>query len=406
MSHRKFEAPRHGSLAFLPRKRCKRGHGKIKAFAKDDQSKKPHLAGFVGFKCGMTHVIREVNKPGSKLHNKEASEGVTVIETPAMTVVGCIGYIQTPNGRRALKAIWAKHVNDGFKRRIVRNWYRTKKTKAYSKIGAKYGNEADLKKLTDLIKKYATEVRAICHTQMIVNGSRRLSGIKMKKDPIMELQVNGGTVAEKVDWVVGKFEQDVRVNDVFGMNEMIDTVTITKGKGFAGVTSRWGTKKLPRKTHKGLRKVACIGAWHPARVSYTVARAGQKGYHHRVEVNKKIFRVGDGNELEKSGTTESDLTNKSINPMGGFPNYGFVRNDFIVVKGSTGGPNRRMITMRKSLLSHVTTRAALEEINLKLIDTSSKQGNGRFQTTAEKKAYLGPMKKDKVQIVTADDKAL
>jgi hypothetical protein len=61
-----------------------------------------------------------------------------------------------------------------------------------------------------------------------------------------------------------------------------------------GVTSRWHTKKLPRKTHKGLRKVACIGAWHPSRVSFTVARAGQKGYHHRTEMNKKIYRIGAG----------------------------------------------------------------------------------------------------------------
>lgn len=58
------------------------------------------------------------------------------------------------------------------------------------------------------------------------------------------------------------------------------------------MTSRWHTKKLPRKTHKGLRKVACIGAWHPARVSFSVARGGQKGYHHRTEINKKIYRIG------------------------------------------------------------------------------------------------------------------
>lgn len=63
---------------------------------------------------------------------------------------------------------------------------------------------------------------------------------------------------------------------------------------YIGVTSRWHTKKLPRKTHKGLRKVACIGAWHPSRVSFTVARAGQKGYHHRTEMNKKIYRIGQG----------------------------------------------------------------------------------------------------------------
>lgn len=72
---------------------------------------------------------------------------------------------------------------------------------------------------------------------------------------------------------------------------------------FLGVTSRWHTKKLPRKTHKGLRKVACIGAWHPSRVSFTVARAGQKGYHHRTEMNKKIYRIGQGKLLFKSGVT-------------------------------------------------------------------------------------------------------
>ena len=35
-------------------------------------------------------------------------------------------------------------------------------------------------------------------------------------------------------------------------------------------------------------QVACIGAWHPARVSWTVARGGQHGFHHRTEMNKKV----------------------------------------------------------------------------------------------------------------------
>merc|ERR1712079_859089 len=62
--------------------------------------------------------------------------------------------------------------------------------------------------------------------------------------------------------------------------------------------SRWHTKKLPRKTHKGLRKVACIGAWHPSRIQFTVPRAGQKGYHHRTEINKKIYRIGEGYKMK------------------------------------------------------------------------------------------------------------
>lgn len=68
-----------------------------------------------------------------------------------------------------------------------------------------------------------------------------------------------------------------------------------------GVTSRWHTKKLPRKTHRGLRKVACIGAWHPARVAFSVARAGQKGYHHRTEINKKVRCWGPRGEFSPGG---------------------------------------------------------------------------------------------------------
>lgn len=120
-----------------------------------------------------------------------------------------------------------------------------------------------------------------------------------------------------------------------------------------GVTSRWHCKKLPRKTHKGLRKVACIGAWHPSRVQFTVARAGQKGYHHRTEINKKIYRIADGIHtvdgklVKNNGSTEFDAEEKSINPMGGFPHYGEVNNDFLMIKGGVAGPKKRCLTLRK-----------------------------------------------------------
>merc|ERR1719220_2187457 len=114
----------------------------------------------------------------------------------------------------------------------------------------------------------------ICHTQ------QKLLRKRQKKAHIMEVQLNGGSIADKVDFARNHFELKIPIFDVFAKDEMIDLVGVTKGKGFKGVTSRWHTKKLPRKTHKGLRKVACIGAWHPSRIQYTVARAGQKGYHH------------------------------------------------------------------------------------------------------------------------------
>jgi len=173
---------------------------------------------------------------------------------------------------------------------------------------------------------------------------------------------------------------------------MIDTIAATKGKGFEGVTTRWGVRRLPRKTHKGLRKVACIGAWHPARVSWTVARAGQNGYHHRTEINKKIYRIGkaakqpDGS-VEFNAKTDFDLTEKCITPLGGFPHYGVVNEDYLMLKGAVLGPKKRVITLRKSIIPN-TSRPALEKIDLKFIDTSSKFGHGRFQTKDEKEKFL------------------
>merc|ERR1712180_284422 len=224
---------------------------------------------------------------------------------------------------------------------------------------------------------------------------------RQKKAHIMEVQVNGGTVPEKVDYVRAMFEKKVPIKRVFGKDEMIDGIGVTKGKGFKGVTSRWHTKKLPRKTHKGLRKVACIGAWHPSRIQSTVARAGQKGYHHRTDINKKIYRIGaaqhvkDGKLINNTGSTDYDLTEKSITPMGGFPHYGVVRNDFVMIKGTAIGPRKRVLVMRKSLVQRATIDS-LEEIDLHFIDTSSKIGHGRFQSSAEKRQFMGMLKKERL----------
>ncbi|KRY65323.1 60S ribosomal protein L3 [Trichinella pseudospiralis] len=369
MSHRKFSAPRHGHVGFLPKKRSKRHRGKVKSFPKDDPRKPVHLTAFIGYKAGMTHIVREVDKPGSSV----------------------VGYIETPQGLRAFKTIWAEHLSDDCKRRFYKRWYKCER-KAFTKASKKWQDEAGIKEIqADFAKmiKYCKVIRVIAHTQM------KLLHHGQKKAHIMEIQLNGGTIENKVNWAREHLEKQVPVDSVFAKDEMIDCIGVTKGKGFKGVTSRWHTKKLPRKTHKGLRKVACIGAWHPSRVRYTVARAGQKGYHHRTEINKKIYRIGKGTD-KKNGSTEYDLTEKTINPMGGFPHYGLVNQDYVLIKGCCMGPKKRVITLRKSLLTH-TKRSALEKIELKFIDTSSKFGHGRFQTHAEKKAFMGLLKKDLIK---------
>jgi len=386
MSHRKFEAPRHGSLGFLPRKRSRTMRGHIKSFPKDDASKPVHLTAFMGFKAGMTHVVRDLDRPGSKMHKKEVLEAVTVIETPPMVVVGVTGYTETPRGLRSLTTVWAEHLSDDLKRRFYKNWSVSKR-KAFSKYAKKVASGAqDVQASLERIRKHCSVVRVLVHTVP------RKTSIGQKKAHLMEIQLNGGSVADKVNWAYSHFEKEVPVTSVFEQDENVDVIGVTKGHGYEGVTARWGTRKQPRKTNKGIRKVACIGAWHPSRVMFSVARAGQDGFHHRTEMNKKIYRVANGAD-EKSASTEFDLTTKSITPMGGFPHYGVVKNDFIMVKGCVVGVKKRVLTLRKSLIVH-TSRTSLEKVNLKFIDTSSKFGHGRFQTTAEKRAFMGTLKKD------------
>jgi len=400
MSHRKFEAPRHGSLGFLPRKRCTHngGRGQVRSFPKDMPEKAPHLTAFMGYKAGMTHIMREVNKPGSKLHKKEVVEAVTILETPPMVAVGLVGYVETPRGLRTLTTVWATHLSEAVKRCFYKNWYRSKK-KAFDRYAARVAgeNNKDMQQELERMKKYCSVIRLICHTDI------KKIRLRQKKAHMGEIQINGGSTEAKVNFGHELFERKIPIDTVFSMNEMIDVVSITKGKGFSGVISRWGITKLPRKTHRGLRKVACVGAWHPARVKFSVARAGQNGFHHRTEMNKKIYRIGKGSrvmtddknkpgEFVANATTDADLTIKAITPLGGFPHYGEVNEDFVMLKGGVPGIKKRVVTLRKSCVKQVS-RTALEEIELKFIDTSSKFGHGRFQTKDEKDKFMGPTKK-------------
>jgi len=177
------------------------------------------------------------------------------------------------------------------------------------------------------------------------------------------------------------------------MDECIDTIGVTKGKGMAGIIKRYGCKRLQRKSHRGLRKVGCIGAWHPSAVKWTVGRRGQLGYHSRTEIHQKIYRVGSG-EVRKTfdnAMCEADAVEKNITPMGGFPHYGQVKEDFLLIKGGVIGVKKRPVIIRKSLFP-MTKTWMNEKLDVKFIDTSSKMGHGRFQTPAEKDKFLGPLK--------------
>ena len=58
---------------------------------------------------------------------------------------------------------------------------------------------------------------------------------RQKKAHIMEVQVNGGTVSQKVDWVKERLEKAVNIDQVFSQDENIDCIGVTRGRGFKGL---------------------------------------------------------------------------------------------------------------------------------------------------------------------------
>ena len=81
MGHRKKHAPRHGSLAFLPRKRATQIKGRIRHWL--DNSDEINFLGSAGFKAGMTHITYIEDQRNSPYFGKELMKPVTVVEVPS-----------------------------------------------------------------------------------------------------------------------------------------------------------------------------------------------------------------------------------------------------------------------------------------------------------------------------------
>lgn len=382
MSCRKYEAPRHGSLAYCPKRRAKQIRQSSPAPPRDCPTDKPHLTSFLAYKAGMTHILRittrKSNDKKAREIRKEVVDAVSILEAPEMRVYGIRLYAKGVRGLVLKEEYVTKNMSECLLARMVRRYHRSGLKKNFK---TRENAEENVNEIGAQFEKYygtsGVVVKVLVHTKI------NMIKLDSKKAHVLEVQVNGGTVEDKVQYALSIFNKDVKIGEVFDEQELISICGVTKGKGFTGVVKRFGVRILPRKSNKGIRKVACIGAWHPAGVLRTVARAGQMGSFKRTLMNKKVLKIGNAIQ---SVQTEFDLTNKTINPMGGFINYGMVKNDYLMVKGPCVGPVKRVITLCKSY-SETRKLRNVESIDIKFIDTSSKMGHGRFQTVGEKASY-------------------
>jgi ribosomal protein L3 len=93
----------------------------------------------------------------------------------------------------------------------------------------------------------------------------------------------------------------------------------------------------PRKATKSRRHGGALGAERQGKVMYTVPRAGQMGFHRRTEKNKRVMLIGDAAKAAQ------------VVPKGGFPHFGVIKGDFIIMEGSLAGPVKRVLRFRKAL---------------------------------------------------------
>lgn len=325
--------PRQGSMQFWPRVRAKKESVRVRSWP---ESKDAKPLGFAGYKVGMTHVMVTDTRKNSDTKGLKLRMPVTVIECPDIKIIGARFYKKSLFGLTVASEVEFKSDNK-----------RLSKRKTISK-----SPKEDLGQFKDKLSSYS-EIRVIVHTLPSETS------IGKKTPEVFEVAL-GGNVEEQFNYINENKGKNISVSDIFTAGELMDTRAVTIGKGTQGPVKRFGISIRGRKSEKTKRGPGSLGGWKGhGHFMYRVAHAGQMGYHTRTEYNKQILKISDNPE--------------EINPKGGFVKYGFVKGNFILVKGSITGHKKRLIRFNKPLRpskKHASFIPAIEYISL-----DSKQGN-------------------------------
>lgn len=335
MGHRKKHASRRGSLAYLPRGRAAREACRIRYWPRAVDG--PRLLGFLGYKVGMTHLFYVEDHPNSPNFGKEVSQAVTVVETPPVIVCGIRAYTRMEYGLCALTEAWTKDPPKDLERVFT--------------LPENFVPEDGLKKMEENLDR-------VVEFRLLIVAQPRLTGVSKKKPELVEIKVDGASVKELFGFARGQLGKTVGVAEVFKDGQFVDIVAVSRGKGWQGPVKRWGVRILQNKSRKMVRGVATLGPWNPHRVLYTVARAGQMGYHQRTEYNKRILKMG--------------VEGKDINPDGGFLRYGIVRGPYVLLEGSVPGTAKRLVRLRYP--ARPPRKMPAEPPKIVAVSLASKQG--------------------------------
>lgn len=291
------KSPRKGSLQFWPRKRAAKFLPRVN-WSSIDTSKV--LKGFICYKAGMMSAAVKDNSADSMTKDKQIIIPVTVLECPPMKIMSVRFY---KDGKVATEVL-AEGLDKELKKKI-----KLPKT---------------AKKLDEIKAEEYDDVKLICYSVV------KKTGLKKKPD-LAEIGLKG-SVEDKINFVKENAGKEITIESVLENGQLVDFRGLTTGRGLVGPVKRFGIQLKDHKSEKGRRRPGAIGPWHPARVIFRVPMAGQLGMFTRCIYNSKIIGLG-----------------KADGKFNNIKNYGDVKTDYIVVKGSVQGPSKRQLVVTHPL---------------------------------------------------------
>ena len=289
---------RDGSLQIWPRKRAAR----ILPSPNWDAIKTgKNLLGFIGYKVGMISVYAKDNTPDSMTKGKKIIVPATILECPALKIYSIRFY---KNGKVA------KDLIVGFE----------------DELKSKLKKPAQMQKLDSVNIDYDD-------LRILVYSNVKDTAIKSVPD-LLEIALFG-TKEQKMNFIKEKIGKQILVSEVFS-DGLVDVRGVTRGKGLQGPVKRFGISLKDHKSEKGRRRPGNLAPWHPARVTFRTAMAGQTGFFTRIVYNNLILKIGKTSE-------------NNINKEQGFHKYGKIKTDYIILRGSIPGSNKRPMIITYSI---------------------------------------------------------
>ena len=290
--------PRDGSLQYWPRSRAKKFLPSVnwKALQENPNAL---LLGFIGYKVGMASVLVKDSTPNSMTKDKRIPIPASIIEAPPLKILSVRFY----QGSRVIFELLNENIDKELKRKL---------------------------KLPKKARKKIEEVKNYDDLRIIAYSVVKQTGIKKSPD-IAEIGL-AGSLEQKLNFIKEHLSKEIHVNEVLQEKQLIDVRGLTKGYGLSGPVKRFGIGLRGHKSEKGRRRPGSLGPWHPAYVTFKVAQAGQFGMFSRMNLNAKIIKIAkaiDGN----------------INPKQGFHEYGAIKSDYLIVRGSVSGAKKRQVLL-------------------------------------------------------------